>query len=210
MTMTENEKEVLHAYLNSAVHYLEFGSGESTVYAAGVDTIQRIDSVESSIDFVESHLSPLPVIQSALASGKLGFHFVDIGPTGKWGYPASNRKKHLWPSYSLSIFSKKSEHDLVLIDGRFRIASTLNCILNTPQDSKIIIHDFWDRKQYHLLLNYLSVVERTGTLAVFIRKPDLPVKKIQRIIWYYQYIPHDRSIYFKIKQKLIKMLSSGN
>lgn len=206
MTMTKGELDVLHSHLESTSTYLEFGAGASTVYAAGLPWIKHIDSVESSESFIETHLKLFPVIEKAIRAQKLNFLMVDIGDTRKWGFPKHHTKKHLWPNYPLCVFTKKSVHDLVLIDGRFRVSSALSCILNTPDNCKIIIHDFWNRKQYHVLLEFLSVKEQVDTMGVFEKKSKVNTKKIQSLIKKYQYLPNDRTIYYKMKTAVGKKI----
>ena len=65
-TFTNNEKEVLQAHIDSSINYLEFGSGESTIYASSVPTIKTITSVESSEQFVNERLKHNSAIESAL------------------------------------------------------------------------------------------------------------------------------------------------
>lgn len=189
MNMTKDEMKVLHSYINKSSHYLEFGSGESTIYASNSPMIKTIDSVESSEKFINENLKPNAAITNALSTGKLLFHIIDIGETTDWGLPINESKKHLWPNYSLSVFSQKSNHDLVLVDGRFRVACTLNCILNTPENCKIIIHDFWKRPAYHIVLKYLIVQNRFDTLGAFSKKQDIDSKEVQSLIKEYQYLP---------------------
>lgn len=189
MTMTKDELKILHTHIDSSKHFLEFGSGASTLYAASVPTVKKIDSVESSESFINENLKPNPVISDALSAGKLLFHVIDIGKTIYWGYPVGFLKRHLWPNYSLSIFSKKSDHDLVLIDGRFRVACTLNCILNTPPDCKIIIHDFWNRPAYHTVLPFLETRDRADTLGLFSKKENIDRNKVKSLLQKYQYLP---------------------
>ena len=192
MTMTNAELSILHTHLHAASRFLEFGAGASTLYAASVPCIQQIDSVESSKNFINDNLKPHPVICDALALGKLQFHVIDIGTTSFWGYPTDFIfKKHRWPNYSFSVFTKKSEHDLVLIDGRFRVACTLNCILNTPDDCTIIIHDFWNRPDYHSVLAFLEVQDKADTLGVFVKKKAIDRTKILALIKKYQYEPRE-------------------
>ena len=57
-TMTGAELKVLHSYINKATHYLEFGSGSSTIYAAGRKNLKFIDSVESSKDYINESQKP--------------------------------------------------------------------------------------------------------------------------------------------------------
>jgi hypothetical protein len=189
MTMTAEELDILHDQMNSSARYLEFGAGSSTLYAAGVSSIRQIDSVESSESFIDLNLKPNPVISEALTDGKLLFHVIDIGKTWFWGYPSGFCKRHQWPHYSSGIFSRTSEHDLVLIDGRFRVACALNCILNTPPDCKIIIHDFWNRPKYHIVLNFLKTKARADTLGLFSKRENIDLDLVRSLINKYQYFP---------------------
>ncbi len=187
--MTKDEMDMLHLYMDSSNNYLEFGSGASTIYGSNAPMIKTIDSVESSEMFINVNLKTNAVITNALSTGKLLFHIIDIGETTSWGIPTNESKIHLWPNYSRSVFSKKSNHDLVLVDGRFRVACTLNCILNTPENCKIIIHDFWIRPEYHIVLKYLEILNRIGSLAVFDKKRDIDPEELQSLINEYQYNP---------------------
>ena len=105
MTMTKNESKLLHSLIDSSIHYLEFGSGESTIYASKSPMVKTIDSVESSQKYIEDNLKFNPDIVMALSENKLRFHIIDIGETIKWGWPKNKSKKHLWPNYSLSVLS---------------------------------------------------------------------------------------------------------
>lgn len=206
--MTKKERSLLHSNMANCKRFLEFGAGDSTVHASEVESIVRIDSVESSPAFVEHNLMTNPSVRRAVDSGKLTFHFVDIGKTKKWGYPRDLSKKKLWPDYSSSIFSLHTDFDLVLVDGRFRVACALNSILRTPDECTIIIHDFWNRKHRgsHLVLEFLTVVERTHTMAVFAKKPSINVERIMELIDLYKYNPHDKSLYHDIRYGLASSL----
>lgn len=202
MTMTADEQKLLHSHIDHAKNYLEFGSGESTIYAAEAKSLNAIDSVESSESFIDENLRPNAAIAEALAAGKLTFHIIDIGKTGSWGYPKDKSKKHLWPNYSLSVFSQESTHDLVLVDGRFRVACALNSILNTPDACRIMIHDFWKRRQYHFLLKYLDLEDGADMLAVFKKKKEINRSKLQSIIRRYQYRPDDMTALFRLRLRI--------
>ena len=192
--MTSGELALLRSCLDSAVSYLEFGAGASTIHASSVPTIERIDSVESSGEYVDEHLLPNAAISAALSAGRLAFHVIDIGETSKWGYPIDASKKHLWPNYSLGVFSRPSTHDLVLVDGRFRVACTLSSILSTPDDCRILLHDFWDRPQYHIVSKYLETMDRIDTMGLFRKKPGVDPRKLRSLLERYQYLPADRTI----------------
>lgn len=193
--MSPAEKELLHSYIRASTRYLEFGAGESTIFAAGVPTIRTITSVESSEQFVLDNLMPDPAVGRAVSAGTLTFQIVDIGETGRWGYPKDGSRRHLWPNYSLSVFRRKCEHDLVLIDGRFRVACALNCILNEPPACTMLIHDFWNRPEYHLLLDFLTTEKRVDTLGVFRRAGTVDARRVQSLIRKYQYLPGDKTAF---------------
>ncbi len=192
-TMTEAEHQLLQSYIRKSTCFLEFGAGESTTFAASVGRIKSIDSVESSQAFINETLMPNPLITKAILDERLDFHVIDIGMTGDWGYPVDSTKMHLWPNYSLSIFRIKSYHDLIFVDGRFRVSCILNSILNSVEACVIMVHDFWDRPEYHPVLAFLDVIERVDTLGVFTKKADVDVKAVQLMIMQYQYLPGDKS-----------------
>ena len=204
MTMSEGELEILHAQFKQATHYLEFGSGDSTLHAVNTPTIESIDSIESSHQYIDENLRPKTEIQQALDAGRLRFHIIDVGETKKWGYPVDESKKHLWPNYSLSVFADGSQHDLVLIDGRFRVACALSCLLNTPDNCTIMIHDFWNRKKFYLLLQFFETIHQVDKLGVFKKKPNLDRMKLQRLLQRYQYIVGDEPFSMRIKKHFIK------
>ena len=204
MTMSAGELEVLHAQLRQARKYLEFGSGDSTVHAVNTPSIVSIDSVESSHQYINDNLKPRPEVQQAITDGRLQFHIIDVGETKEWGYPKDESKMHLWPNYSLSVFSEPSDHDLVLIDGRFRVACALSCLLNTPDNSTIMIHDFWNRTKFYFLLKFFNVEYEVDKLGVFTKKKGLDRKQLQRLLKRYQYIVHDNPLSARLKRPFIK------
>lgn len=189
MTMTVAEREMLHRYMGAARRYLEFGSGESTLHALSVPGIERIDSVESSPVFVAERLMSREEVRQAVSSGRLHFQLVNIGCTGEWGRPLDTRERHLWPNYPLSIFARPGDQDLALVDGRFRVASILSVLLNTPRSTRILVHDFWNRPWYHGVLDFLDVEARADTLAVLRKRENDDREAVQLMLERFLYQP---------------------
>ena len=187
-TMTEKELSLFTRYLQESRNYLEFGAGASTIRAAKLENLDSIYSVESSEEYIKEHLLTDNNILRAIRNKKLFFFPVDIGITTEWGHPRDTAKKYLWPNYALSIFNLKKNFDLVLIDGRFRVACALATLLSIP-NATIIIHDFWNRSFYHIILNYFDVVAKADTLAVLKKKATVDIEEIQILIAQYQYQP---------------------
>jgi hypothetical protein len=108
---------------------------------------------------------------------------VDIGPTKKWGYPKSNNDQNLFAAYSSKIFESIDSRsiDLALVDGRFRVACTLKVIMSCYENNnlKILIHDFWNRENYHILLKYLDTVNKADTLGLFTIKNNINMRSVE-------------------------------
>ena len=189
MTMSKNEEAMLHKYISLSTHYLEFGSGNSTIHASTVKSLESIDSVESSLKFINEYARPHESIIESEKSKILNFHIIDIGETGMWGFPINHESQDLWPNYSNAVFKNNKEFDLVLVDGRFRVACVLNTLLNTPEYCTILVHDFWNRPEYHVILKFLHVKDKTGTLGVFYKKDNLDTSLIKNLIEDYQFRP---------------------
>ena len=205
--MTDGELALLHSHLDAAEHYAEFGSGASTIYAAGVESLKSIDCVESSPEFFDESVRSDPGVADAIRLGRLRLHTVDIGRTKAWGLPVDRTKMELWPVYANGVFARKDcDHDLVLVDGRFRVACALAAALNTPDHCRILMHDFPRREDYpfwkpphlHEVLAFLQLIEHRDSLAVLQKRVDLNVRKAQSTIRKFQYLPGDRTRLFEL------------
>ena len=195
MTMTTAEFVTLHKYIDKATSYLEFGSGWSTIYASKVAGIRRIDSVESSEDYVNDHVKTEEAVAVAISDGRLNFHLIDLGETAAWGFPVDRSCMTLWPNYCTSVFSRRSDHDLVLVDGRFRVACVLQSLLHAKEDAIVMVHDF-ERVRYHVVLEFVDVIEHTNNLIAFRRKVNFDRDKVESMLKRYQYMPSDSNDYF--------------
>jgi hypothetical protein len=172
--MSDSEKAVFDEAIRGARHYLEYGLGGSTIRAI-LKSKAVIYSVESSPEWI-SHMRKYILIRSS-ETRRLHIHPVDIGPVGEWGYPESEDCSESFEAYSSGIFKflDSALIDLVLIDGRFRVACTLRVILACHGNSgiKILIHDFWDRPEYHILLKYLDMIAQADTIGLFSIKENV-------------------------------------
>lgn len=60
----------------------------------------------------------------------------------------------------------KGLFDIILIDGRARVACASKCHQMTNENSDIFIHDFY-REEYKGVLDYLTLIEQVGSMAKF-------------------------------------------
>lgn len=159
--MSLGEKELFYSYLLNATNYAEFGSGGSTVWANNIPTIKSIISVESDKEFAEKIQKQCPRAQ---------VRWIDVGPTRGFGHPKDNTFQDRWHLYSDQDIGNP---DTILIDGRWRVACALRVAVKYPH-SVVLIHDFWNRPEYHCILPYYSTINSVDTLAIL--KPNgLPV-----------------------------------
>jgi hypothetical protein len=181
--MTAKEIECYRSVISGADGLLEFGAGGSTLLACDVG-ISRIFSVESDAAWVQKVLT-LPEIAALPPGRRPIFEIPRIGPMGKLGKPVSYNWILRWPDYHRSIWAKLDAGmiDCVLVDGRFRVACALQTILHTRPGTRIVIHDFWSRRRYHVLLRFLDVVLSVDNLMVGQRKPGVRNSEIKRVLF---------------------------
>lgn len=187
--MYPEEKILLKKHLENASNFLEFGLGGSTIFSLihSKVNIISVDTNQKWIGFMKKY----KIIKNHIGK-RLKIHFIDIGPTKQWGYPVDNSQEERFPDFSAKIFSLEdpAKFDLILIDGRFRVACTLQSILHCHQNKnlKILIHDYSLRNQYQEVEKYLNLIEKTKTLYCFQVKTDLNIEALQESYLKYQYI----------------------
>lgn len=190
--MTPDEREHLRTEMQKATRYLEYGAGASTRMAVGCENIKIIHSIESDPRFVENTLANDPTIVAARAGARLRFEFVNIGATRMWGFPQNRSKLHLWPGYALAPYREPADWDLVLIDGRFRVACVLLAALETKAGCTVLVHDFVERSEYRAMLRFMKISRRTDTLVQLERREDFNAVQAQKALRLYLYAPDDR------------------
>jgi hypothetical protein len=160
--------------------------------------IQRVHTVESDADFFVRELGHIADIQDAKDVGRLVVHFPDLGETREWGTPVNHKKRHLWPRYSTDVFKDGTPFDLILIDGRFRVACALNALLQAKSDVRVLVHDFTIRPQYQPLLQFFTLEFSADTMVLLRPKQDYSIRKVQNELTRYQFLPEDKTLWFKV------------
>jgi hypothetical protein len=168
--------EMLHTFLPKAKAYGEYGAGESTQIAAQMPNLAEIHSVESDRQWIEDIRRGLP------AGHKVVFHHKEMGTTYKsWGHPAPTATEAQRRAYSDPIQSL-NPIDVLLVDGRFRVACALKAHGWLSDSAVLIFDDFWIRPHYHIVLDYYDVIQRSGTAALLKQKVGtaVPTELIQQ------------------------------
>merc|ERR1711964_861016 len=159
--------------MDRSTNYFEFGSGGSTERAVSRQNIRKIHVVENDMKWV-STLRARPDISAAENAGRLRFSALDFGPVGLNAYPLAKSPLAMrkWPAYSeqIKLFAA-TPWDLVLVDGRFRVACALKTLqtITNPVRTKVLIHDY-ERLGYHVVENFSTPIQREGRLVVLQKK----------------------------------------
>lgn len=158
--------------LKTAKSYLEFGSGGSTLLASKYIK-GNIISIESDIEW----FNRLKLEFENNPNVKL--HLVDLHcKPMTWGHPSADCPESRKREYSQIVKSLDlSDVNLVLIDGRFRVACALHIHSLISKETDVLFDDFGDRlEHYSIVLNYYDVIQQVGRM-IHLRKKDGTVEK---------------------------------
>lgn len=178
--MTPKEVELFKFYVSNAISYFEYGCGGSTVLVNSHPNIKHMVSVDSCSEWIEK------TKQQISDAGKVNFYHVDInGNCASWGAPIDNSKKSDWIKYPSSILEQKKDFDLILVDGRFRVACCAAAAIKMSKDSILLLHDCERYKEIPL-----EKIDQVGSLAVYIKEDIEEEEELINIINKYK---HDYS-----------------
>jgi protein O-GlcNAc transferase len=180
--------------LKDCTSYFEFGCGGSTIVAAAFGpSHMNITSVDSSEEWITS-VKQDSNCKAKIAADQMKIDHIDIGPVGAWGHPtqAVQESKGAWYLYSQAISMAGGKYDMVLVDGRFRVACVLNTFLSNPS-AQVLIHDFLQPEHhvhYKALLAVADVVQRVGTLVKLKKKSGITQMELMKMYAAYMHVPH--------------------
>lgn len=172
--------------ISSSKSYLEYGAGASTLLAA--DALVPTISIESDPHYANAVRAVLP------EDNFTEIFAVDIGRTEDWGYPLwtfkTTKAIQRWKAYpetGPAAFRKNDRFpDLVLIDGRFRVACCL-CVVRAAiehqQPTQILFDDYALRPRYKIVENILTKSEVIGRSKLFYVDPGkISLEEIQVLL----------------------------
>jgi hypothetical protein len=168
----QNDKKLFYKYLNKSQYYFEYGSGGTTFEASITPNIKKIISVES--DYT-THTKIKNMITTN--KDKIVFQYCDMKTLpNTWGNPGKNSTLNDWINYSGQILNLNKELsskiDLIVIDGRFRVACCLKCHLVINDDCIIILNNFFNRSYYHIVLGFFNIIEKSEDNCMVILKKN--------------------------------------
>ena len=140
--------------------YFEFGSGGSTNIASY--NKMKTFSVESDVKWHEK-LKKSGIIANYIT---VDLHASSIG------YPGIDTNISEWKKY-IQAYKKEYNADIILIDGRFRVACALDIFPKIRNDTLILFHDYKNRNSYHIIERYYIKLQVWDTLALFIKNSNI-------------------------------------
>jgi hypothetical protein len=185
--LPEEELKLFHKYLNGGTVYFEFGCGGSTYVAAQKKNIKKIIAVDSHVGWINKVKEGVGALEG-VSDDKLVIEGYDMNAK-KFGYPGDDYDPELYKLYPRTINKYRNDGiDVVLIDGRFRVACALYTYFAVSDECIILFDDYLTRPEYHMVEKYYDIIETGGRMAVMRKKrgdhqgPDqLTLKKQERI-----------------------------
>lgn len=160
-TLFDGNDGLFKELLGSSKIYGEYGCGKSTEFA-----LKYTDASICSVDTSEEWACKIRSVAQRMNSERLNLKWVDVGLIGDWGYPVSFTHRHKYVEYAEYIWGK-SDPDLVLIDGRFRVYCFLTSLKFSAVGTKLLFDDYVDRPFYHVAEDFCPRVDSCGRQVLF-------------------------------------------
>jgi hypothetical protein len=182
LTLPPEEAEAVRAAYAEAQTILEYGSGGSTVLAAGMPG-KRIVSVESDAAWADDMRAWFAAHPPA-AGTRVEVLRADIGPTKEWGHPADDSGWRRYARYPLKVWEREGfAPEVVLVDGRFRVGCALAALFRAPAPLRLLFDDYAPRRHYHVVEDYLGPPAMVGRMAVWDIEPrPVPAERLMQIV----------------------------
>lgn len=164
--MTENELKNFLYFMKPGNIYFEFGSGGSTNIASFYNL--KTYSVESDANW-HKKLKNTGIIANYIT--------IDLHATSL-GYPSKETNVNDWKIY-IQAYKKEYNADIILIDGRFRVACALDIFAKIRNDTVVLLHEC-GRKQYDEIGNYYDKIYTWRNLCLFQKKKN--VKEVPMVV----------------------------
>ena len=165
--MKKEDKQLLYQGFNRSHIYFEIGSGTSTFQALKHGL--KVISVESDAAWYNKMKEIFP------EECDINYILIDFHIYNKMGYPGKNTTKEEMYQYTHQ-YKPEFNADMILIDGRFRVACALNILPYIDNTTDVYIHDF-TKNRYHIVMKYYDWIEQADSLVRLRKKRCCATKK---------------------------------
>ncbi|CAG9464321.1 unnamed protein product [Pedinophyceae sp. YPF-701] len=173
--MRRDELSLLTDTLKPSDTYLEWGSGGSTALVPAL--VSRAFSVEGQPSWcAEMHNQPR--VACFERSNRLQLTCPALPPGVElraFGYPVNpSDAARIGRDYieAAGPLVGANKLDVVLVDGRFRVACALYALQHLAADGTVFVHDWPGRPHYHALLDWYELVGSAGEMVALKPRRD--------------------------------------
>jgi hypothetical protein len=145
----DGDDQLFKSIVKTAKVYAEYGVGKSSIWVLQ-NTTAKVLAVDTSEHWINH------VRKEANAADRFDVDWVNLGEIGWAGRPNNFERRNQFKDYIQSVWSRGAEPDLVLIDGRFRVACFLYSLAKANPGCTILFDDYTNRPNYHLVEEFLQ------------------------------------------------------
>ena len=150
------------SFLTKDTVYFETGSGCSSIIAKYY--AKKSYAVEGCKQWYEKG------VKNGLKDNLI---FRDLKPDDPtWSYPGKASTIEDWKNY-FQAYNKSYNADVILIDGRFKVATAMDIFDKIREDTIVFIHEYPHRPSYFILENYYQFVFQWDQLVAFVKRKDV-------------------------------------
>jgi hypothetical protein len=157
--MDDETLALFRRLVSEAKTYIEYGCGGSTSYAF-LNSSAKIIGVDTDRSWLDMVMNFMP--------GRLDradLCHVDVGEVGEWGFPKAEADGTVYASWP---WTRARDADLVLVDGRFRVACAVKSMIEARPGTPIIFEDYFGRAFYSVVERLAAPEGRHGRSALFV------------------------------------------
>lgn len=177
----DGDDELFKNLVSKVDVYGEYGLGQSTIWISR-NTLADIYSVDTSIGWIN-------MVKKRVGNNlRLGAEWVDMGELGSWGTPKKYPSRRVIESYIGSIWEREKQPELILIDGRFRVACFFKSILSGAPGTRILFDDYVNRPKYHIVEEYIARESTCGRQGLFVVPEEKNFVELEEKIQQFLYV----------------------
>lgn len=160
--LVNEELTAFLSFLTKDTIYFETGSGCSSVIAKYY--AKKTYAVEGSIKYYKIGIKN--GLKDVIMFKNLKPDILD------WSFPGNKSNLNIWKNYFQS-YKKEYNADVILIDGRFKVATAMDIFDKIRDDTIVLLHEYYERPSYFILEKYYNYVYHWGRLYCFVKKKNI-------------------------------------
>ena len=146
-------------YLKKCNIYFEYGVGDSTIWA--------LENSSCKIISVDTDKKWINKVDTSKNNKRIDINWVNLGEIENWGRPKTYEYRKQFIEYISKVWNFNLKADVILVDGRFRVACFLYSLINAKEGSIIIFDDYMNRPHYHVVEEVLEIYKKCGRQVIF-------------------------------------------